>query len=112
MVTARAAQAAARPGSLSGSLTSAEGNLDLKVVVDADGEMYVVPTRLPPLDDDHAYQLWALDSGTPVSLGVLRGPASMTLPEGEHPTQIAISMEPASGSAQPTTTPLAAGQLA
>jgi len=112
MTAARAAQVATQPGSTSGSLQDAEGNLDMKVVLDAEGEMFVVPTRMPPLDDEHAYQLWALDSGTPVSLGVLRGAASMTLPAGEHPTKIAISKEPASGSPQPTTTPLAAGQLA
>ncbi len=111
-VEQQAAQAAALPGASTGTLTSGDGNVDVKVVLDPNGHMYAVPQKLPALDDDHSYQLWALDSGTPVSLGVLRGAASMELPAGEHPSRLALSKEPRAGSPQPTTTPLAAGQLA
>jgi anti-sigma-K factor RskA len=111
-VEQQAAQAAALPGASTGTLTSGDGNVDVKVVLDPNGHMYAVPQKLPALDEDHSYQLWALDSGTPTSLGVLRGAASMELPPGEHPTKLALSKEPRAGSPQPTTTPLAAGQLA
>lgn len=76
-----------------------------EVSVDDQGTAYVQFTGASTLPPDQSYQLWSLDSGEPVSLGVL-GTASertveVSLPEGT--TAVAISEEPAGGSPQPTT---------
>jgi anti-sigma-K factor RskA len=72
------------------------------------GEMAVDTSDLQTLDSGHVYQLWSIVDGTPVSVGVLADPgrgAAMALP-GEG-TEVAITVEPAGGSEQPTTEPIA-----
>lgn len=49
------------------------------------------------------YQLWKIEGGTPVSLGVFQQGLLTNAAPG---TTIAVSIEPAGGSPQPTTTPL------
>ena len=59
------------------------------------------------LDDQHVYQLWSINGGAPTSAGVLDDPgtgASMDLPATG--SQVAITVEPAGGSDQPTTEPI------
>lgn len=71
------------------------------------GEMAVDTSDLQPLDAEHVYQLWSIADGTPVSVGVLADPdqgASMEMPDSG--TQVAITVEPAGGSEQPTTDPI------
>ena len=71
--------------------------------------MAVDTSELEPLDDAHVYQLWSVSDGTPTSVAVLGDPAtgaSMKLPPAG--TQVAITVEPAGGSEQPTTTPFVA----
>lgn len=71
------------------------------------GEMAVDTSGLRPLDSGHVYQLWSIAAGSPVSVGVLDDPgagASMEMPEPG--TQVAITVEPAGGSEQPTTQPI------
>jgi anti-sigma-K factor RskA len=76
-----------------------------EVAVDDQGGTYVEFTGASTLDPEETYQLWSLDSGEPVSLGVLGTGSDRTvevsLPEGT--TTVAISEEPAGGSTQPTT---------
>jgi anti-sigma-K factor RskA len=76
-----------------------------EVNVDEQGTAYVQFTGASTLQPDQSYQLWSLDSGEPVSLGVLGTGSERTvevsLPEGT--TTVAISEEPAGGSPQPTT---------
>ena len=71
------------------------------------GEMAVDTDELPALSDEQVYQLWAIADGVPAPAGVLEdvdAGAAMELPaEG---TQVAITIEPAGGSEQPTTDPI------
>jgi anti-sigma-K factor RskA len=70
------------------------------------GQMAVDTDELPPLDEDHVYQLWAIHDGDTASVGVLepeRG-AFMEMPSPD--TEVAITVEPAGGSQRPTTEPI------
>jgi anti-sigma-K factor RskA len=73
------------------------------------GEMAVDTSGLRPLDEEHVYQVWSIADGTPSSVLVLPDPgrgASMAMPAAG--TQVAITVEPAGGSEQPTTEPIVA----
>ena len=73
------------------------------------GEMAVDTSGLRPLDEQHVYQVWSIADGTPSSVVVLPDPdrgASMEMPAAG--TQVAITVEPAGGSEQPTTEPIVA----
>lgn len=73
----------------------------------------ILVAALPPLPPDRTYQAWALPAGgTPVSLGLVDpdGPTALAT-AGDAPT-LALSVEPAGGSAQPTTAPAFAAELA
>ena len=70
------------------------------------GEMAVDTDELPPLDSEHVYQLWAIQDGAISSVGVLEPAkgAAMAMPEPD--VEVAITVEPAGGSTQPTTEPI------
>jgi anti-sigma-K factor RskA len=71
------------------------------------GEMAVDTRDLAPLDDDHVYQLWAIVDGTMTSAGLVEDKdagAHMAMPAAG--TQVAITVEPAGGSQEPTTDPI------
>jgi anti-sigma-K factor RskA len=73
------------------------------------GEMAVDTSGLRPLDEEHVYQVWSIADDTPSSVLVLPDPdrgASMEMPAAG--TQVAITVEPAGGSEQPTTEPIVA----
>jgi anti-sigma-K factor RskA len=73
------------------------------IVMEADG--------LEPLDSEHTYQVWAITSGTPTSLGLL-GPATSGEALGVMRADlsgveaVAVTAEPAGGSVTPTTDPI------
>jgi len=70
------------------------------------GEMAVDTDELPPLDEDHVYQLWAIQGDSISAVGVLdreKG-AAMEMPTPD--TEVAITVEPVGGSQQPTTEPI------
>ena len=76
--------------------------------------------RMPPAPPGRAYQLWVLQDGKPVSLGVFNtdpdGHAlvdSLTLPATTAgATLVLVTEEPAGGSPGPTTQPFMRGELA
>lgn len=70
------------------------------------GEMAVDTDELPQLDSEHVYQLWAIQDGAISSVGVLEPAkgAAMAMPEPD--VEVAITVEPVGGSAQPTTDPI------
>jgi anti-sigma-K factor RskA len=73
----------------------------------ARGEMAVDARDLEPLDDEHVYQIWSVAGAQPSSVGLLDDEvngASMPMPDPG--TEVAITIEPAGGSEQPTTDPL------
>lgn len=85
-----------------------EGSLGVLVALD-----------LPPLPPDQTYQLWLFDGDTPVSAGVFQvnanRQAALRFTADRQVADygaVAISREPAGGSPQPTTDPLAVGSLA
>jgi anti-sigma-K factor RskA len=105
-------QAASQPGSRTAELTTTDGVVAATVVVDEEGHAFVRADAMPGTDAEHTYQLWSVDGGTPVSLGLL-GPDPTTAMVGVdgHVHQLAVTLEPAGGSAGPTTTPMASGTL-
>jgi anti-sigma-K factor RskA len=81
----------------------------LRVATSAgEAEMAVDTSDLQSLDGAHVYQLWSIQDGSPVSVGVLDDPrtgAAMPMPAAG--TEVAITVEPAGGSERPTTDPIA-----
>lgn len=71
------------------------------------GEMAVDTRDLAALDDQHVYQLWAIVDGAMTSAGLVEDKdagAHMAMPA--KGTQVAITVEPAGGSQEPTTDPI------
>jgi len=76
-----------------------------------DGVVVMEAAGLQPLADDQTYQVWAIRSGQPESLGLLG-----TAPEGDALgamradlsgiDAVAVTVEPADGSSAPTTEPI------
>jgi len=100
-----APDAALRAGDLTGG-----GRVTL-VVSDTEDAGVVVLADAPPPGPDRAYQLWVVPAGsvTPVSVGLLQAgrSAATELIEGVRGRAVfAVSLEPAGGSPQPSTTPL------
>lgn len=100
-------RAAAAPDARSTTLTGPAGSV--RVVV-GDGHAYVDAT-LTPLPEGFTYQLWTVDGGTPVSLGLLGRAPSIAIVELGTARTLAITSEPVRGSAQPTSDVIASGQI-
>jgi anti-sigma-K factor RskA len=114
MVAMRAAaeKASEQPGSRSGELVDADATMGVPVVVDAEGHAFVMTEQLPALPSGETYQLWSVDGGTPVSLGLVGTDSPMTMVGVDgRVTRLALTIEPAGGSAVPTTPPMASGTL-
>ena len=82
------------------------------LALEADGTGWVDVAALPDPGSGNVYQLWSLDSGTPVSLGVLHpsgGVARFTATTGSN--TLAISKECAPGAQSPTLPPVGVMQL-
>ncbi|MGF0315865.1 anti-sigma factor [Nocardia fluminea] len=60
---------------------------------------------MPALPVDRAYQLWLIHAGTPRSVAVMDGPASVVTAVDVADT-LAVTVEPAGGSPGPTTSPI------
>ena len=79
------------------------------VAVLGEDRAVLVAEGLPVLDEDRVYQLWAMRDGTPVPAGLLdvEGGTVQALAQEYRPGDgLAVSVEPAGGSEQPTTTPI------
>ncbi len=68
----------------------------------------LVPDQLPDPGPGKTYQMWFVPpQGAPVSAGLLSGTAPVLLEGGgQDAAAVALSVEPAGGSPQPTTTPV------
>ena len=85
------------------------------VASDTEDAGVVVLAGAAPPGPDRAYQLWVLDDVKPISVGLLpagQSQATELIRGVRGRAGFAVSLEPATGSAQPTTTPLAAIQFA
>jgi len=108
----QADRVAAEPGSHSATLTGALPDMSVRVVIDSEGRGFVVPTGMPALDTDQTYQLWSVEDGTPISLGLLGSDPTVTIVgTGTTPSQLAVTTEPAGGSTSPTSNPVAVGTV-
>lgn len=71
-----------------------------------------VGSGLPAVSSDRTYQLWVIDASGPRSAGVFRpdeaGRATLATTRLGDANAIAVTLEPAGGSDQPTTEPLVA----
>ena len=72
------------------------------------GEMAVDASGLEKLDNEHVYQVWSIVDGESNSVGVLAQDLGAAMPMPPRGTQVAITVEPAGGSEQPTTNPIVA----
>lgn len=82
-----------------GTLTVATSPSLGRMAVDTDG--------LQPLTSQQVYQMWAIHDGTPTSVGLVddvRAGKAMAMPSSG--TTVAITVEPAGGSEQPTGKPI------
>jgi hypothetical protein len=81
-----------------------------------DGRGYIVIHGLPSVDPNKAYQAWFLADGKPFSAGLLSiGPDGLAMEAGvpmmSGASAVALTIEPASGSAAPTSDPVMIGQM-
>lgn len=99
-------------GASAGTLVGRGGPL-VEVVATRDGRLWLFADDLPRLRAGRTYQLWALDEGTPRSMAVLGATVQATrLRSPVVGSRLALTVEPAGGSPQPTGPPVAQGRLA
>jgi anti-sigma-K factor RskA len=84
------------------------GGGEVRVIASAQHDAaIVVGASLEALDRDRTYQVWRMDDGTPTSVGLLGpGPGVLLVKDIAGADAFAISVEPAGGSEQPTSTPI------
>ncbi len=96
-----------------GPAEEAEGRL----VSMSDQDAMLVVADLPELPEDQTYEIWAIKDGDPVSSGIFKpeNGSSMSVAQLEESLEgaelVAITVEPAGGSPQPTSDILLSGEL-
>ena len=86
----------------------------LRVIFLPQEKLAVIDYGLTPLAPDRAYQLWQLPEGggVPVSLGLISGKSPMAIAADLSAADaVAVSIEPAGGSSQPTSAPILVDKL-
>jgi Anti-sigma-K factor rskA len=102
-LAAVAKRVAAQESSRSLTLKSETGSELAKVVVGQDRQGYLTSDSLPKLTNGKAYQLWAVTTSGPVSLGILGAdPGIQAFATPQTYAALAISVEDAAGAAAPT----------
>lgn len=99
------------PDAVSASTPVNGGGNGMVVVSHARDEAAFFAGGLPALPDSRVYQLWFDDGGTMRSAGLLpkardRNGAVLVVPDVRAASGVGLTVEPAGGSAQPTTDPL------
>jgi anti-sigma-K factor RskA len=91
------------------------GAVAMVVRSDSRGVALLLASGLPALPDDKTYQAWTIDNDKPTSAGIFDSQGDQTaheLPTAAVSTgTVAITIEPAGGSDQPTTDPIIALSL-
>lgn len=80
---------------------------------DADNRLVLISDRLSPLNANQTYQLWLISDNGIVSAGIFdarRGLYTFDVTDLQSYPILGISIEPANGSEQPTTTPIAVSE--
>ncbi|MCT9934620.1 anti-sigma factor [Planotetraspora sp. A-T 1434] len=96
---------------VTGSGVDGHGATGTVVVSRSQGRLVFASSGLAALPDGKTYQLWEITSGRMRSAGLLRPDASGAIPPvvaagAGRADQVGLTVEPAGGSAQPTTRPL------
>ena len=91
--------------------TANGGNVSFRVSKSMDRAMFV-GSGLPPLDDEHRYQLWTITGTTATPDGLVEGGDQRTWMKNpvSNAASVAVTIEPKSGSTTPTP-PLQAGPI-
>jgi anti-sigma-K factor RskA len=115
-VLSDALAAYAAPDSQTAILDDANSNATGFAAVSADGTAYVVMSGLEPAPSGKTYQAWFIANGAPVSAGLATvGADGLMVMSNSQPapgtTAVALTLEPAGGSEQPTSDPFAVGTL-
>ncbi len=95
-------------------LKTSQGTLMASFLVGSNGKGSLVTSKMPPLPSSETYQLWAIINGQPISMGLLGNKpnqATFTAGSSVKPTELAITVEPASGTAAPTQDLAASGRI-
>jgi hypothetical protein len=101
--------ALAAPGHRVVTLRSIRGAQLADFVLLPSGAGYLVHNHMPSVAPGRAYELWALVDGTPLPVGLINSAttaAAFTIASSPRPTELMVTMEPASGSLRPTTDPI------
>ena len=102
------------PGHKVVNLTSSSHHRLAQFVVDPDGRGYLVSSTLPALPAAKTYQLWGVIGGQPISLGLLgQSPnqSTFTMAGSKTASTLAVTVEPAGGTAVPTGSMVAQGTV-
>ncbi|MGE0687356.1 MAG: anti-sigma factor [Dehalococcoidia bacterium] len=94
--------------------TAAAGpGMSLNVTYYGDRQVVVFDLDMPPTSAGQVYQAWMIADGKPVSLGVLASNSGRQAFAADMHTAnaVAISVEPAGGSAAPTTNPIVVAEF-
>jgi anti-sigma-K factor RskA len=86
------------------------------ITLEDDGTAVLAAEGLEPLPDDQTYQMWTIQDGAPTSIGIFDaepdGTASSVIePDLAGVESIAVTVEPAGGSALPTTDPVLTAEI-
>jgi hypothetical protein len=105
------AQILANPDTRTVSAAVAGGTITLSASAQANA-VVVSMANVPPPPEGHVYQMWFLPaSGNPRSAGTMSAdtmppPGGEVVPALDSATKVAVTVEPGSGSSQPTSTPV------
>lgn len=112
---ARAAGQAQEPREIRLDGTWAERGVEAQVTAIEEDRAIIVIEDMPPMPDDRAGQVWIIDDEVPQPSSLLEpsgdsAAAAITTPFGEADA-IAVTIEPAGGSEEPTTEPVLVQEL-
>ena len=94
------------------ALTSPSGQTQATAAVLPDGTGYVVSEAMPALPVGRTYQLWSIVSGRAISSGLMGAHPGVTeFRLADQASVLAVTVEPAGGSARPTSEPVASGSV-
>jgi hypothetical protein len=100
------------PRHTSARLSSFDARLTALVVIGPNGDDYLVDSNLPALDELRTYQLWGLDDGQTVSLGLLgNNPNLAAFRVDSAVKRLMITAEPRGGRPQPDSRILVEAEL-
>jgi anti-sigma-K factor RskA len=105
------AQVLAEPDAQVGTATSGSGGRGLLISSRSLDRAVLVVAGMPAAPNGRVYQAWLLGNGNPRSVGLLTAGPNAAVPPLAMPaltagTEVGVTVEPAGGSAQPTSSPI------